>query len=79
MTHHTAAERARHSHATGVEMTTHLNEHINWPATGSEIVQTCNNMSDVPEAERKTVTAKLNPGKTYRSAEDAMKDIEKQG
>jgi len=66
-----------HTGHASAEMTTHLNEHIDWPATGSKITQTCNNMSDVPESERKMVTAKLNPGKTYRSAEDAMKDIEK--
>ncbi|MFZ3063526.1 MAG: hypothetical protein WA148_07295 [Actinomycetota bacterium] len=59
------------------ESVTHLKEHVNWPATGSQIVESCNTMAHVPEAERKLAMGRLNRNKTYNTPEEAMADLEK--
>jgi len=57
------------------ETQTHLREHMRWPATGKAILEACNLMAHVPEADRTRAKQKLNPTKTYRSVDDAMADL----
>lgn len=57
------------------ETQTHLKEHVTWPATGKQVLEACNLMAHVPEADRTIAKQKLDPMKTYRSVEDAMMDL----
>jgi hypothetical protein len=57
------------------ETQTHLKEHVKWPATGKEVLEACNLMAHVPEADRMMAKQNLNPTKTYRSVEEAMVDM----
>ena len=53
------------------ELSTHLREHVSkWPATREDIVSACNNISDIPDEERKWVLKNL-PAGTYDAPEDA--------
>jgi len=64
-------------HTWDKETQTHLKEHVMWPATGKTILEACNLMSHVPEADRTMAKKKLDPMKTYRSVEEAMRDLNK--
>lgn len=55
----------------------HLKEHVTWPATGKTIMEACNMMAHVPEADRTMARQKLDPTKTYRSVDEAMRDLNK--
>ena len=58
-------------HPMSEEVTTHLREHIRkWPATKEDIIQACNNVSDIPEAERRWFIETLPEG-TYHTPEEA--------
>lgn len=57
-------------HQMSKEVTTHLREHIDkWPATKQDIVTACNNVSDLPEAERKWFMESLPEG-TYKNPDE---------
>lgn len=59
------------------EVTRHLMEHIGkWPATKQEIMSACNNISDIPDENRKWVTEYLPEG-TYDSPEEAEMVMER--
>lgn len=64
-------------HTWDKETQTHLKEHVMWPATGKAILEACNLMSHVPEADRTMAKKKLDSMKTYRSVEEAMRDLNK--
>jgi len=64
-------------HTWDKETQTHLKEHVMWPATGKAILEACNLMSHVPEADRTMAKKKLDLMKTYRSVEEAMRDLNK--
>ena len=49
----------------------HLKHHVKYPATRSEVVATCNSMSDVSEANRDWFSKNLPEG-TYRSPTEIM-------
>ena len=55
----------------------HLKNHVKWPATGQEIMDTCENMSDVEGDDKELVESAINPMKTYETLEELMSDIEK--
>ncbi len=59
----------------GPETMKHLNDHINYPATGDQIKQACNMMDHVPEKERMMDMDMINDQKTYNSADDVMMDL----
>lgn len=59
------------------ETQTHLKEHVKWPATGKAILEACNLMEHVPESDRQMARKKLDPMKTYRSVDEAMRDLNK--
>lgn len=47
----------------------HLEGHIKYPASKDDIVKACNDMSDVPEDDKKWFMEKL-PDGTYQSADE---------
>ena len=49
----------------------HLKNHVKYPASRSEVVATCNNMSDVAEEDRKWFSNNL-PDRRYSKAEDVL-------
>jgi len=49
----------------------HLKNHVKYPASRTQVVQACNNMSDVPSADKEWVQTNLPEG-TYRSATDVV-------
>jgi len=49
----------------------HLKNHVNYPASRTQVVQACNGMSDVPAADKEWVQKNLPEG-TYRSATDVV-------
>lgn len=48
------------------EIMAHLN-HVDYPATKENLVEACEKMSDIPEADKKWFTENL-PNRTYNSA-----------
>jgi len=56
----------------------HLMEHMDWPATGQEIMDQCSMMDHVPENERRMVMNRLDPNKTYDNMDEVMMDLEKE-
>lgn len=63
------------AHMWDKETQTHLKEHVMWPATGKAILEACNLMAHVPQADREMARKKLDPMKTYRSVDEAMKEL----
>lgn len=55
-------------------MKMHIKEHMEYPATKKQIIEACNNMSDISEA-NKAWFAKTLPNKKYNSAEDVIKAL----
>jgi len=55
----------------------HLRSHIEpiLPAIGSEVVDVCNNMTDVPDQDREIILARLDPEKNYETLDDILVDI----
>lgn len=52
----------------------HVREHVNYPATKSLIVETCNNMMEVSEAQREWFQRYLSE-RTYKNAEEVIKSF----
>lgn len=55
----------------GREIKKHLTEHVSYPASREDIVQSCNRMEHASDDEKKYVSENL-PDGTYESAEDAL-------
>lgn len=47
----------------------HLNDHVKYPASKDDIVKACNDMSDVPEEDKKWFLEKL-PVKMYQNPDE---------
>lgn len=56
------------------ELMEHLDEHIKYPATKEDIVAACNQMSHVPEEDKKMVEERL-PEKTYNNSEEVAQAL----
>jgi len=56
---------------TGLE---HLKNHVEYPATKNDIVTACNNLSDVPQADKDWFEKNL-PDRTYKNAEEVLTAI----
>ncbi len=56
---------------TGLE---HLKNHVEYPATKSDIMTACNNLSDVPQADKDWFEKNL-PDRTYKNAEEVLTAI----
>jgi hypothetical protein len=52
----------------------HLKTHQNYPATKTQLVAECNNLSDFSEEDKKEFAEKL-PDRTYNSAEEVMEAL----
>lgn len=57
------------------EISSHLND-VDYPVTGREFLEACNNMSDVSEEQKAWVKRNILPGKTYRSPEEIRHDLD---
>lgn len=53
---------------------THLREHQEYPATKQELVESCNNLSDFSEDDKKWFESNLPEG-TYNSADEVMRAL----
>ncbi len=53
---------------TGLE---HLKNHVEYPATKNDIVTACNNLSDIPQADKEWFEKNL-PDRTYNNAEEVL-------
>jgi hypothetical protein len=53
------------------ELTEHIQSHVQYPATRTELVEACSHMAHVPESTRKWAEDNL-PDGTYASAEDVL-------
>ena len=51
------------------ELMKHFDSDVTYPATKEDIVKACNDMSDVPEDDKKWVMEKL-PDGTYQNADE---------
>ena len=49
----------------------HAKKHVTYPATKKDLVEACNNFSDVPHAEKEWFEQNL-PAKTYNSASEVV-------
>lgn len=56
-----------------MEIFSHLN-HVAYPATKQDLVQACQEMSDVPEADKEWFAKNL-PDKTYERPEDVKQTL----
>ena len=54
------------------EMMEHLKSHMTYPATKQDIWKACNQMSHVPDSDKKMFMDKVPEG-TYASADEVMK------
>jgi hypothetical protein len=52
----------------------HAKKHVSYPATKKDLVEACNNASDVPIEDRKWFTSNL-PEKTYNSASEVVEAL----
>ena len=59
------------------ETVLHLRNHIEpmLPTKGSEIMEACNKMEDVPEQDREIMAARLIFEKEYETLDDILEDI----
>ncbi len=57
------------------DIISHLND-VNYPVTGKEFMEACNNMSDVSADQKAWVKKNILPGKTYKSPEDIRHDLD---
>lgn len=52
----------------------HLREHQEYPASKDELVETCNNLSDFSDEDKRWFEENL-PDRTYNSAEEVMQAL----
>jgi hypothetical protein len=52
----------------------HAKKHIRYPATKKQLMEACNNFSDVPKAEKDWFEKTL-PERTYKNAEEVVKAL----
>ena len=57
--------------STMAEELAHLKNHVKYPASRTQVVQACNDMSDVPASDKEWVQKNLPEG-NYRSATDVV-------
>lgn len=60
--------------ATLAEELGHLKHHVTYPANRKQVTEACNNMMDVPSADREWFSKTLPEG-TYKSADDVVSAI----
>jgi hypothetical protein len=53
------------------EVLGHIKNHVKYPASRQQVVEACNNMSDIPSEDKEWVSKSL-PDGTYKAPEDVM-------
>lgn len=53
------------------DIKTHIREHVTYPVSRSEMLAACNQMMDIPEAEREWMSENLPEG-SYNSPEEVI-------
>lgn len=56
------------------EVSDHIKNHVDYPATKTDLVKACNMMSDVSSDDKKWFEKNL-PSKTYKNADEVMKAL----
>ena len=56
------------------ELTTHVKDHMNYPATKQQIMAACSQMAHVPQAGREWAAEKL-ADRTYASANEVLQAL----
>ena len=56
------------------EVKTHIREHATYPTTKRQLVQACNEMSDVPQSDKEWFETNLPEG-TYQTADEVIKAL----
>ncbi|EKD84656.1 MAG: hypothetical protein ACD_38C00179G0003 [uncultured bacterium] len=56
------------------EAVKHIDEHVMYPASKGDILAACNEMTEVPEEEKKWVSDRL-PDKTYQSPQEVKAEL----
>jgi len=73
-------EKLKSNHDVNIFMTTlsdelgHLKNHVKYPANRKQVTEACNNMMDVPAADREWFVKALPEG-TYKSADEVVSAI----
>lgn len=57
------------------ELVDHLG-HVTYPVTGKQLMTACNNMSDVPSAQKNWAKSRISEDKTYNSKEELRRDLD---
>ena len=57
------------------DIISHLKD-VDYPVTGKEFTEACDNMSDISEDQRTWVKNNILPGKTYTSPEQIKHDLD---
>ena len=52
----------------------HLKHHIKYPANKTQVIEACNNMADVPSADKEWVTKSL-PESNFKGPDDVVKAL----
>ena len=52
----------------------HIKKHNEYPATKGDIIESCNEMSDVPKEERKWIEKSL-PDRTYEESNEVIRAL----
>lgn len=55
-------------------MTKHINDHVNYPTTKKALMDACNNMTDIPDEDKKWF-ADILPDVEYKTPEEVMKAL----
>jgi len=56
------------------KMMTHIKEHVDYPATKKSLVEACNNMTEIPDDDKKWFIDNL-PDKEYKSPGEVMRAL----
>lgn len=65
---------AQMSTVTKEEVKTHIREHLTYPATKQQLIQACNDMSEVPRSDKQWFETNLPEG-TYQTADEVIKAL----
>jgi hypothetical protein len=56
------------------EVKTHIREHLSYPASKQQLIQACNDMSDVPKSDKEWFENNLPEG-NYQTADEVIKAL----
>lgn len=68
---HADAKNAKTAWVDSEGLKHHLADHVKYPASREQLIESCNNMADVPAADKELFSKTL-PAGTYKSAQEVM-------